>query len=248
MTRSNFYNDKARCLNAVKQGKGSVRMEAERLETNPFQACLVDSLHYACLAKEVPEKQKEFSRSSILSACLSIEALANCCLESMALSGKLGKDFDKLTTLGKIDLYLLSRHAVTLDRGKYPVQIAEKLVSKRNDFVHPRHQKRRFHDKASEKVGVIIEMDDILEARKGTNDLIRTDAESISKKLNMFLCYFSGLAKLSLAESKPLFSEKIVFDDGKVQYQGGWTDESLRAIERLNLDMSWHPWYRSPNA
>jgi len=76
-------------------------MGAERLETNPFQACLIDSLHYACLAREVPERQKEFSKSSVLSACLSIEALANCCLESMALSGKLGNDFDKLTPLGK---------------------------------------------------------------------------------------------------------------------------------------------------
>ncbi|WP_417547295.1 hypothetical protein [Marinobacter segnicrescens] len=223
-------------------------MGAERLETNPFQACLIDSLHYACLAREVPERQKEFSKSSVLSACLSIEALANCCLESMALSGKLGNDFDKLTPLGKIDLYLLSRNGTTLDRGEYPVQIAKKLISKRNDFVHPRHQKRRFHDSASGRVGVIIEMDDVLEVRKGTNDLIRTDAESVSKKLNTFLCYFSAVAKLSHAESKPLFSERIVFDDGKVQYHGGWSDESLRAIERLNLDMSWHPWYRRQNA
>ena len=95
---------------------------------------------------------------------------------------------------------------------------------------------------------MIIEMDDVLEARKGTNDLIRTDAESVSKKLNLFLCYFSALAKLSRTESKPLFSERIVFDDGNVQYHGGWSDESQRAIERLNLNMSWHPWYRCQNA
>lgn len=219
-------------------------MEASFLETNPFQRCLIDALHYFCFAHERPEEQKEYSRTSILSSCLAIEALSNCCLETLDFEGKLQHEFDRLPPLAKFDLFLVTRNQQPLNRGDFNVQIAKKLISLRNDFVHPRYQKRAFRPKDAEIPGLDIKMDETLGKRKGTDDLLKADAKSVCTKLNGFLQYFVQAARLSNEERLAIFSERVIFDCGKVQYQGGWSFEAVRAVKYLGLDMSWHPWYR----
>ena len=221
-------------------------MRPVRLETNPFQACLDDSLQYACYARERPTEQKAYSRTSILSSCLAIEALSNCCLEVLPYKGQQKKEFDRLPPLGKLDLFLSSRGMQPLDRGAAQGQSASKLMGLRHDFVHPRYQKRDFHDPESAVPSVKIEYDQVLGKRKGINDLTRTDAESICRKLVGFVGFFTEVANLSRDESLEIFSDRVIFDTGRVQFQGSWSDEALRAVRFLSLNMSWHPWYLAP--
>jgi len=80
------------------------------------------------------ENESRFARASIISAALSVECAANCCIEE--LSGKFRDDVDKLPILSKFDVYLLSKRRPILDRGSRFVQPVSELIGLRNEYVH----------------------------------------------------------------------------------------------------------------
>ncbi len=83
---------------------------------------------------------------SVLNAALSLEALANILLENFDSPRQLTNDVDKLSTLGKFDIYLLSRgNQKFLDRGNFLVQQVSALISWRHGYVHPRTRDRKWN-------------------------------------------------------------------------------------------------------
>lgn len=79
-----------------------------------------------------------FARASILASALSVECAANCLIASLDLSKKLRNEIDKLSSIGKIDLYLQLRKIDGFDLGCNEVQKIAELINARNDHVHPK--------------------------------------------------------------------------------------------------------------
>ncbi|MEI8606292.1 hypothetical protein [Pseudoalteromonas sp. B160] len=82
--------------------------------------------------------ENRHARSSIISSALVIESCANCLLNSLDISSKLGGDIDKLTVLAKFETYLRFNNVATFDRGNNKVEKIVELIKLRNEFVHPK--------------------------------------------------------------------------------------------------------------
>jgi hypothetical protein len=96
-------------------------------------------------AKEGTAQQRHrFVRSAILNSSLAIECAANCCLEDARVGKELRADLERMRTLAKFDLFLMSRARHSrLDRQSALVRPIEELIELRNAYVHPRVRHER---------------------------------------------------------------------------------------------------------
>ncbi|MCK1792066.1 hypothetical protein [Pseudomonas violetae] len=82
--------------------------------------------------------QNALAKASILSVNYAIEAAANSFLESIEVTEKLKKKFDKFSTLDKFDFVLQWHTDNQLMLGDRHVQNVDNLISNRNAMVHPK--------------------------------------------------------------------------------------------------------------
>lgn len=78
------------------------------------------------------------ARAAITNAALFLECVANSCLFSLALPGRLLDELDRLPALGKLDYYLFSRKGIHIDRGCRETELASEVLKLRDHIAHPR--------------------------------------------------------------------------------------------------------------
>lgn len=84
-------------------------------------------------------QRDRYTRNSILSAALSIECAANCCLDFLEIPKETREDFYRMRTMAKYDVFLsMVQPGCVLDRTNKFVQPIVELVNIRNSYVHPR--------------------------------------------------------------------------------------------------------------
>jgi hypothetical protein len=109
---------------------------------------LYDAVHLLYAAHDLDVENDEdgfvftYVRTSILSASLLFECGANCCLDSLNLSGGFSDDLDKLSFLSKYEFFLnrIGRSA-KFDRGCSEVQAVAEIKTIRDSYVHPKVRK-----------------------------------------------------------------------------------------------------------
>lgn len=111
-----------------------------RLRYSAFLDLLADAAfqHRLAEAHSEPYGQNRHARASVLASALSVECAANCLTEVLNVGATLLKDIEKMTALGKIEVFLAMTSKRPLDRGSIQVQPAVELVKLRNDYVHPK--------------------------------------------------------------------------------------------------------------
>lgn len=78
------------------------------------------------------------ARAAITNAALFLECVANSCLFSLALPGRLLDELDRLPALGKLDYYLFARKGTHIDRGCRETELAADVLRLRDYIAHPR--------------------------------------------------------------------------------------------------------------
>ena len=115
-----------------------------------FNILFTDAIQFSKKANEAYEREdynelESFSRASVFTTTLIFECAANCCLDTLKLSGKFAEDIDKLPFLSKYEFYYntLNREK-NLDRGCPEFQNAAELKSIRDLIVHPKVKKAKW--------------------------------------------------------------------------------------------------------
>lgn len=108
-----------------------------------FYELICDASYSLFLAQNASDDygRNRLARSSILSSVLSIESFSNCLINTLILSKRTSKAFDRLTILSKIDVFLEFTDEKPLVRGSPEVQKISELIRLRNDFVHVKKTK-----------------------------------------------------------------------------------------------------------
>lgn len=140
-----------------------------------FEDLVYDAVHLLYMAADVDVETDErgyeftFVRSSVLNSLLLLECGANCCLDSLNLSGRYANDVDKLPVLSKYEFFVRSISPKTeFDRGCYEVQCATEVTSLRDRCVHPKVRKQPFTEIA----------DGVREADFGVSEYLGVPVES----------------------------------------------------------------------
>lgn len=118
-------------------------MKAPKSVERGILELMEDGIGFAVDAEQTKlvDAEAPFSRASLLSTFLLLEAVANACLESMSVRGGFSDDLDRLPTLSKFDLFLtVGLKKRQLDRGRKEIQAIQDLKRLRDSFVHPRKQ------------------------------------------------------------------------------------------------------------
>lgn len=96
-------------------------------------------------SREEYSEFESFSRASVFTSTLIFECAANCCLDTLKLSGKFAEDIDKLPFLSKYEFYYNTLNKKkSLDRGCQEFQNATELKSIRDLIVHPKVKKTKW--------------------------------------------------------------------------------------------------------
>lgn len=116
-----------------------------------FEDLAYDAVHLLYLAHDVDSEEDQhgyeymYVRSSILNTLLLFECGANCCIDSLNLSGSYVDDIDKLPFLSKYEFFLRNIKPHTkLDRGCKETQTVAELKSIRDSYVHPKEKKQKY--------------------------------------------------------------------------------------------------------
>lgn len=109
-------------------------------EYTGFYDLLADSLfnYKQALKHDKPYIQNRYARASTISIILSIESASNCLISSLEDSKALREDLDKLTAIGKLDVFAKIKQQKGIDRGRNEVAKIKELIKMRNDYVHPK--------------------------------------------------------------------------------------------------------------
>ena len=188
----------------------------------------------------IRHEMSRFGHLSILSSALALEAAANCALAKLGKRGKTTKDIDKLSVLGKFDVYLLSRGGGDiLDRGHKFVQPMDELINVRNAIVHPKIVNKTaaqlngltFERETPKSKLLKIPSDRML--LRWTGDM----AKEVLLRLCDFLNYFFlGLCKHSFEEVPGVLVDQAMFDGVLRQSSYQPTDFIWTAMNEWKLD------------
>lgn len=114
-----------------------------------FENLLYDAAYLLYLSADIDRETDEdgtdstLARGSILSSLLLFECAANCSIDVLKLRGSYANDIDKLPFLSKFEFYLSERRPrKRFDRGCSVVQAVSELKRLRDDYVHPKVQKK----------------------------------------------------------------------------------------------------------
>jgi hypothetical protein len=127
--------------------------EIVRSHLNSYHYFYEDAEALRSLAESHPGTSEEirFSRTAILLYVFSLEGLINRALETFLPSGLREYFLEREDRLSTADKWLLvpllagGRPNATFDRAAYPWYCFTDLISLRNDFVHPKHDRYAYH-------------------------------------------------------------------------------------------------------
>jgi len=161
----------------------------------------------------IRENVARLTRLSVLNAALALEALANILVQRCALPGQLAVDVDKLTVLGKFDIYILSRggsHFV--DRGHKLTQAMVELIKWRNACVHPKIAQKRWTKINGSSYASDTQTYPLLKIPKLITD--QGWSPEHSRSVIQFLFEFITHYLLGWCGHRPLEMRDILFDEG----------------------------------
>lgn len=221
--------------------------------SNPFNARYQDALglaHVSTKALSVDDLLDcnfEIARASISASCQCIEALGNCCMGILYDDGRLPDCFDRnLPPLGKLDAFLIARQQKPLSRGDRIIQQTQALINLRNDLVHPSHKTTEW-EREDENVSreIPTPRQYLKELPEDLSCLESLHADEVIIKLNEFLKYFfEELSGVTDSELRSIMADRHwnEGEKGEVKLQfSGWSLAAKETINRLELDVSWHP-------
>ena len=209
-----------------------------------FVGFLNDTMSLLWLSKKFfnPNEDTEYGMlpmQCILTLSVSIEAAANCCIESLNHHGQTSNELERLSVLGKYDVFLLSRGlGKTLDRGAKEVQSIAELKQLRDNLVHPKSNISIFEKQKHSNcyVGSCSTYKHLGIIRE--NGWGIEDAEEVLQKVIIFLkYYFVDQCALNLKQIKSiLYSEELI--KGKISYDETLRQQSKELAQELKLDLS----------
>ena len=104
-----------------------------------YVTLLFDALQLHSIAKKFSEEQaKVLYRSAIVASVVSLECVANICIDSLGLPEEIYNQIEKFSTLSKFEYYAYVRRGVSIDKSRNEYSLLKALVSIRNDYVHPK--------------------------------------------------------------------------------------------------------------
>jgi len=180
-----------------------------------FFTLFVDSIEL--LQASECESESDFSatlaRSSIINSLILPEVAANSLVDSLDLKPAIYREIDKMSVLGKMDLFLWSTFRNrSIDRGRSVVQKYQELKQLRDAFVHPKKHKLSWTQTSDDEETAGCELSQQLRLAKLSlfwdADTARLVMQGTHDYLNYFFkdcCRFSKTKAASI-----LFSEENV--------------------------------------
>jgi hypothetical protein len=161
----------------------------------------------------IREDIARLARLSVLNAALALEALANILLQQCSMPGQLADDVDKLSVLGKFDIYMLSRGGDHfMDRGHKLTQAIVELIKWRNACVHPKIAQRRWTKISGSSYASDTQTYSLLKIPKSITDQGWNPEHG--KSAIRFLFEFITHYLLGWCSHSPLEMRDILFDEG----------------------------------
>lgn len=200
----------------------------------PFFPLFYDAIELALISNGLSENVENgdsIARSSILNATFSLEAAANCFLESFEVSKHLFKEFDKFGVLEKYEflLYIKFKEA-NLDRGRIEIQKIKELISLRNSYVHPKPIKsapKYTHIGSTYKYSHKAPLTQFLKIPEDSNEWSSNHAKTVINAVADFLSLFLiDLCQLTPKESTQFLCDELLEDDQyKIMFSDGWSEK-----------------------
>jgi hypothetical protein len=152
-------------------------------------------------------------RTAILTGIFSVEAAANCCIDSLGLSNPIAADFEKLSAIAKLNLFSLVKTQKALDLGVLPLQQLKEAIGIRNDFVHM----KRAYAEMEWSSGKLTHSRKPNSQLKISIDPEEWNTESVATVLlaisQFFYFYFHDCCQLSFPETYSILQDAYVRPD-----------------------------------
>ena len=193
---------------------------------------------------------KTFVKMSILNSIFLLECCANCCLDAHPYPKKFLKSIDKLPAIEKYEFLLLTRNEnLHINRGDTIIQIFSELVKIRNQYVHPRTEKKDFKNNSNKEfkpgehynIQTEPELTDILKIPKQSIHWNPGHAIKVLKAVNIFFReFFLKWCKFSPEETTNFLSNEVQNPQGNFQMISEKTKKMMEiAMNRWNVDFSY---------
>ena len=203
-----------------------------------------DAIFHAHAAQEcdVQPTAMRHARSSILSAAISVECAANCCIAIASISRRCRNEFDKLNPLGKFEAFArIEGKEVGQDRNEWN-RIAG-LVKLRNAYVHPKKRYININlDAVSEKTeGTIVKLSwsgstiESLGVDKNSFMWFPENALTMLKTVVEFFNYFFvDVMQFTKSEILGILCPLLILDEEKpLVFQQECFAEDLRLLDNM---------------
>ena len=210
----------------------------------PFGDLLADSVLLLRNAERETEDEYFYgalSRASLVASLFLLEAVANTCIESLALASAAFGEIDRLPVLAKYDLYIRTKfRRRRLDRGARAVQALRELKSLRDAYAHPKPQKVVWEEMSDDGLEAWPQRTAVLKVPTNPHDWHSEDAIIVMRSVHGFLCHFFR----EQCRLRPKHVAGLLFseDDIPVAERGTTQcfDRSIRAdLKRWCVDVSY---------
>jgi hypothetical protein len=206
----------------------------------PFVYLFDDALGLLWLMKNIQNdnfgRPHTLPRQTILTLATVIEAGANCCLDELHLNSKNLTDLEKLTTLGKYTVYLLSRdNKKVFNRGAMHVQPILELKTIRDNLVHPKVNKQTFKKIKTGYYAAPYKSYPHLKICRDSGLWGCEEAEKVFKcVVNFFDYFFFDECAHSIKEVRDILFSEIALGE-RMGYCVEWSKNSPDIAKKLSL-------------
>jgi hypothetical protein len=216
-----------------------------RVRERAFTDLLDDALSMLWVARMVESTPSNLNHSGFLArnvivvAAFAVESCANCCLDALHVGGQFSDELERLTTLGKFDVFLLSRGGGKfLDRGRKEVQAISALKRVRDDMVHPKPFVTEYRAVGKDEFEAVRRLYDILGLSRDSREWNAANAEGVLRSLIDFLHYFFiNECKLGPNDVRDLLGN-VVELDGRPHLMAEWSRQTIETVADLKLDVA----------
>ncbi len=209
-------------------------MNEKNWQERPFFPLFHDAIQLALVSSDISENVENgdsIARSSILSAIFSLEAAANCFLESYETSKYLYKAFEKFGVLDKYEFLLSVKiKGVSFDRGRIEIQKIKELIFLRNAYVHPKPLKsapKYTQIDSTYEYSYKSAVTQFLGIPEDSNEWNSNHAKTVINAVADFLSIFLiDLCKLTPREATQFLCDELFEDDQyKIMFSDGWSEK-----------------------
>lgn len=222
-------------------------MTEEKWLERPFFPLFHDAIQLALVSSDISENVENgdsLARSSILNAIFSLEAAANCFLESYETSKHLFKAFEKFGVLEKYEFLLsIKSNGVSFDRGRIEIQKIKELISLRNAYVHPKSLKstpKYTQIDSTYEYSYKSPITQYLEIPEDSNEWNSNHAKIVINAVADFLSIFLiDLCQLTPREATQFLCDENYEDNQyKIMFSDGWSEMIAHIHESWGTNIS----------